>query len=142
MKLHFPWPDVLKALQEIKTANTAAPFYGKGLEPGLLIVGDHGVYLMPNTTDGIHHKTGEKIIVYARECDPRSMPFDDWWDAKNKSWGGHDGCELVNSADLRAMIALLALSEIPGRPQTIIGDLVIDFAPMQFELSIQLTHTH
>jgi hypothetical protein len=39
---------------------------------GLWLVGDQGVYLMPNT-DG---KT--RTIAYARECDPTKLEFDEW----------------------------------------------------------------
>ncbi|MBX9865009.1 MAG: DUF3085 domain-containing protein [Hyphomicrobium sp.] len=136
MKLHFPWPEVLKALEEIRTANTTRPFYGKDLGPGLLIVGDHGIYLMPNTTDGIHHQAGEKIIVYARECDPRTMPFDDWWRTKNNTWGGDDGCEFLNNADL------MALSDTPIPSPLMISDLAISFTGQQMEISVEFARKH
>lgn len=130
MTLHFSWPEVMKALEEIKTAKTATPYYNDPVGPGLFIVGDHGIYLMPNTTDGIHHSKGEKIIVYARECDPRTHPFDRWWHAKNSTWGGDDGCEFL------ALDDLIALSETPTPPTMRIAALAVNFANNQMAFSI------
>ena len=104
--------------------------------PGLLIVGDHGVYWMPNTTDGILHQAGEKIIVYARECDPRTLPFDTWWEAKNSTWGGDDGCEFLNNADV------MALSGTPIPSPMVISDFAISFAGQQVEIAIVLARKH
>src|SRR3984885_946579 len=72
MKLHFPWADVSKALDEVRSATGIRPLYGTDTGPGLWLVGDQGVYLMPNTTGT------KRTIVYARECDPTKLDFETW----------------------------------------------------------------
>lgn len=101
---------------------------------GLWLVGDHGVYLMPNTSDGIHHsklgKDDRRLVVYARECNPDQMEFDDWWENKRRSFGGDDGVEFLN---LKEIEELAAHGSVDGhRPDS----LAIAFGPNQFELSV------
>lgn len=69
------------------------------IPPGLWLVGDHGIYLMSNGSPGLllsgagddeHHH-----IVYPRECNPDTMDFDDWYDAKNRIFGHDDGVEFL-----------------------------------------------
>src|SRR5262245_55604034 len=109
MKLHFPWNEIEMALQEVRTAATARPLYGKDTGKGLWLVGDEGVYFMPNTTDGIHHKCRSKsdplLVVYARECDPNKLAFDTWWANKRASFGGDDGVEFLELADIEKFAA-------------------------------------
>lgn len=106
MKLHFPWDDIEKLLTEIITAKTARPLYGEVTGKGLWLVGDQGVYLMANTTDGeINSKPkqdGKHFVVYAEECDPTRMPFEDWWFNKQISFGGDDGVEFFALDDIVA----------------------------------------
>jgi hypothetical protein len=71
--LTFPWPKVLEALSKVRAASEFRPLYGDKTGPGLWLVGDDGVYLMPNTT------SKGRMIVFARECDPTKLPFDTWW---------------------------------------------------------------
>ncbi len=72
MKLHFDWKGVERLLKEIRTATKAKTLYGEETGKGLWLVGDTGVYLMANTTDGIHNiKMGicdNHFVVYADEC--------------------------------------------------------------------------
>jgi hypothetical protein len=109
------------------TATTAKPFHGKNTGKGLWLVGDEGVYFMPNTTDGIHHRTRTKgdtlLVVYARECDPTKLDFDTWWANKRASFGGDDGAEFFQLADVERFAA--------GKPKY----LVAEFTPMQITLS-------
>jgi hypothetical protein len=109
MKLHFPWNEIHEALQEVRTATTARPLYGKDTGKGLWLVGDEGVYFMPNTTDGIHHKPRTKgeplLVVYARECDPTALNFDIWWANKRASFGGDDGVAFFTLADVEKFAA-------------------------------------
>jgi hypothetical protein len=127
MKLHFAWNEIEKALQEVRSATTARSLYGKETGKGLWLVGDQGVYLMPNTTDGIHHKPRAKggpfLVVYARECDPTKLDFDSWWANKRASFGGDDGVEFFSLADIEKFAA--------ARPKY----LVAEFAPTQITLS-------
>jgi|SRR6187399_1414621 len=74
------WPQGVNTLYEEKTG------------PGFWLVGDHGVYLMHNGK----RPEGEKpLVVFAKECNPNTMAFDDWWDAKHDSFGGDDGVEFL-----------------------------------------------
>lgn len=49
MKLHFPWDDIKKAHEEIRTASLARSPYEEETGNGHWLVGDLGVYLMPKT---------------------------------------------------------------------------------------------
>ncbi len=95
MKLHFKWTEVAKALDEVRKATGIRQLYGEDTGPGLWLVGDEGVYLMPNTTDP------KRTIVYARECDPKKLDFDTWWANKRASFGGDDGVEFLPLADIK-----------------------------------------
>lgn len=134
MKLHFPWNEIEKLIEEVDTAKTAKPLYGDDTGKGLWLVGDHGVYLMPNTTDGIHHgklgKDDRLLVVYAKECNPDTMEFDDWWENKRRSFGSDDGVDFL---DLKEIQAMAARGSVGGhRPDS----LAIRFSPGQFELSV------
>jgi hypothetical protein len=102
--LHFPWPEIEKLLEEIKAAATARPLYGDTTGKGFWLVGDDGVYLMANTTDGPHEKArkqGEpKLAVYAIECNPSTCAFDDWWAVKQATFGGDDGIEFIPASGI------------------------------------------
>lgn len=127
MKLTFSWEALQKAFEEIYSAHTARELYGTTTGKGLWLIGDDGVYLMPNTTDGIHHKgSAPRVIVYAEECNPTTMSFDEWWAAKQASFGGDDGVEFIDAAELLQ----LAL-RLPSPP----AFLAITFAPGKYEIS-------
>ncbi len=131
MKLHFPWNEIQKLIEEIDTAIIGQPLYGEETGKGFWLVGDHGVYLMPNTTDGIHHrklgKDDSRLVVYARECNPDTMAFDDWWDNKRASFGGDDGVEFLNVQEI------ISMAEQGGKPP---DSIVINFMPNQFAISV------
>ncbi|MHB8252355.1 MAG: DUF3085 domain-containing protein [Acidiferrobacter sp.] len=65
------------------------------LKPGLMLVKDHGVYLM---TNGLPFKPGT-YVVYADECNPETLSFDEWYNASIAIMGGDDSSETL-SADL------------------------------------------
>jgi hypothetical protein len=74
---------------------------GDPVKPALHLVGDDGIYLMSN---GMPHlprpgKPEQHAIVYANECNPEIMAFDDWWNAKSESFGGDDGVEKIEGHD-------------------------------------------
>lgn len=80
------------------------PTYGQK-EPaprGFWLVGDHGVYLMHNGNAEISKET-PAVLCYATECDPRG-DFDSWWDVKQATWGGDDGCEYLPPETIVAII--------------------------------------
>lgn len=122
MILHFDREHVKRLVEHVKSAKELRPIFGQAfdpkyrrdgrepsldeeitlddidpakLTPALLLVGDQGVYLMTNAkTD--HLPGGERPRpAYAIEADPDRVPFGDWWDAKNVSFGGDDGVELI-----------------------------------------------
>jgi hypothetical protein len=132
MKLHFPWNDLTPIFEEIDTASTARELYGRATDRGLWIVGDRGVYVMPNTTDGIHHKGSDKTIaVYATECDPTKLDFDIWWAVKQQTFGGDDGVDYLHIDELRGM------AQNPPKPGMIPLNLVVEFTPQQMALGVE-----
>jgi hypothetical protein len=64
-----------------------------GPHPGFWIVGDEGVYLMAN---GKAIEAERQPLVYADECNPQTLPFDQWWEYKCASFGGDDGAEFID----------------------------------------------
>lgn len=67
--------------------------------PGILVVGDHGVYILSNgkLADG-----ERSLAVYAEECDPRTN--DDWLDIKCRTYGVDDGGDFIAAQTLEALI--------------------------------------
>lgn len=97
MKLSFPNAELVKLVEDAtaKWPTGHQSLYGEDHGAGFWIVGDHGVYLMHNG----NRPDGENpVVVYARECDPTKMEFDDWWDAKRASFGGDDGVDFIPAA--------------------------------------------
>jgi hypothetical protein len=134
MKLHFSWTQIEKALEEVRTASTARPLYEEETGKGLWLVGDEGVYLMPNTSDGIHHRdlkeNEHRLVVYAEECDPTKLDFDEWWTNKRASFGGDDGVEFFALAEIERLVSPPPKGKQPKY-------LVADISPNQISLSIK-----
>jgi len=122
--LTFPWPKVLKALNEVRTAPEVRTLYGVETGPGLWLVGDEGIYLMPNTT------AKARMIVYARECDPTKLPLDTWWAKKQASFGGGDGVEFIPLYDIEALVAEFHKQQGPPR------FLHVDMTPDNFSTGL------
>ena len=97
--LTFPMPRFLKVVNEVRIAREVRTLYGAVTGPGLWLVGDDGVYLMPNTT------TKPPVVVYARECDPTKLPFETWWATKEATFGSDDGVEFIPLADIEKLLA-------------------------------------
>ncbi|MBB5538814.1 DUF3085 domain-containing protein [Rhizobium giardinii] len=67
---------------------------------GLWLVGDEGVYVMANG----QLATGERpLVTYAEECDPNTNP--DCWHYKRRYFGGDDGVEFIDAAELEKLFA-------------------------------------
>ncbi|WP_409562700.1 DUF3085 domain-containing protein [Hyphomicrobium sp. MC8b] len=131
MDLHFNWTALQRAFEELDTAQTARPLYDRDTGKGLWLVGDHGVYLMPNTVDGCHHASaGGRVVVYADECNPSALDFDTWWTNKRASFGGDDGCEFIDIAPIRALAAN------PPKPRFAVAHLIIALSPADLALSL------
>lgn len=120
MKLHFPWPAVEQALDILRTAGTVRTLYDQDTDKGFWLVGDQGVYLMPNTAS-------TQPVIYARECDPVKLDFDVWWHNKNASFGADDGIEFVPMEAIENLA-----STLPEKPLF----LVIDLAPDNIGLNL------
>lgn len=62
-------------------------------EPGILLVGDRGIYIIGNEKRSMSPaKSG--LIAYASGCDPRKNP--DWSYQKDLIWSGDDGAEFLS----------------------------------------------
>lgn len=91
------------------------------IAPGLILVGDQGVYLMSNGVPGLPVSKRGDNVAYANEVNPITMEFDDWWDAKRASFGGDDGAEFMPADVIRAFLP----------PE---GDLVMEVTPNAISL--------
>lgn len=125
MKLTFD-PIIVKQVRKhaAEAADFLMPFGQTKKEPGLLLVGDQGVYLMSNGLPRLIQPNSfpeGAVVAYANECNPEKMDFDAWWTAKNATFGGDDGVEF------------LPLSSIPES-----GEIEISMTPatlMVFEVA-------
>jgi hypothetical protein len=104
MELTFPYEQLrdLLANAETRWPEGLRERYDEKDDPGFWLVGDQGVYLMHN---GLLIEGQKPPIVFARECNPETMPFDEWWDAKNASFGGDDGVEFIDADVVRKAVA-------------------------------------
>lgn len=68
--------------------------------PGLWLVGDEGVYLMAN---GKLSEGQRPFFVYAEECNPNTNC--DYWHYKRRYFGGDDGAEFLDAAELEQIIS-------------------------------------
>ena len=89
--------------------------------PGLILVGDQGVYLMANVANETVIKAGVPHVAYAAEVNPETLPFDSWWEAKRASFGPDDGTVFLSEE----MVAG-ALSRVPAG-----GAFHLDVTPEQ-----------
>jgi hypothetical protein len=116
MKLRFNRADVQKLIDHSKGAKEHRHLYedmpeiAVQLKPGeLILVGDQGVYLMSGAKDSFPHpdaKEGEtkQFVVYAKEVNPETLPFDEWWANKRLSFGGDDGIEVIPGDFIEGML--------------------------------------
>ena len=96
------WPLEIKTLYDEETG------------PGFWLVGDEGVYLMQN---GKSIGDGRQPLVFAEQCNPEKMDFEDWWENKRASFGGDDGVEFIEADHIRKAVAAKADLEIDLTPQ-------------------------
>lgn len=91
--------------------------------PGLILVGDQGVYLMANLPNEEVKAAGVPHVAYADEVNPELLPFEEWWEAKRASFGPDDGTVFLPEGDLEA------LSRIPEG-----GKLLLELTPEQIAI--------
>lgn len=116
MKLHFNRERVQQLLSHTNQTTAHEAVYGRKEteSPGLLLVGDNGVYLCSNglpslRADGSEGTVSPKnplMVVYARECDPEFVEFEQWWENKRLSFGGDDGIEFLEAEKIQAAMQL------------------------------------
>ena len=89
--------------------------------PGLILVGDEGVYLMANVPSETVLAAGVPHVAYAEEVNPKTLPFDTWWEAKRASFGPDDGTVFLSEELIAG-----ALSKITAG-----GSLLLEVGPEQ-----------
>lgn len=116
--LTFKWQKLAALLKRahLRWKKEVRTLYQQTTGPGFWIVGDSGVYIMHN---GKTTKAPKQKVVFAEECNPETMPFDEWWEAKNRTFGGDDGAEFLEKN--------LIEFHVSERQ-----DLIIEFAPGEF----------
>jgi hypothetical protein len=118
MKLTFNREGVERLLSHAKAAPEHSPTYGQEppIKPGLILVGDQGVYLMSNGLPMLKVDNSESnFVVYADQINPDTMPFDVWWAVKESAFGGDDGADPIDADTIE-----LNLAAMPGLPLTIV----------------------
>lgn len=122
MKLTFDNPPLLARLIDSSVkANKRIPAYSQiadfhdpkqwksraDVPPGLLLVGDHGVYLMTNSKPGVLKKdgSGHSEVIYANGCNPDKDA--DWWDTKGDTFGSSDGVEFIDLPEMTDGVPVL-----------------------------------
>jgi Protein of unknown function (DUF3085) len=114
MQLHFFKQDVRKLLEHTKESEEHVPIYGKvsTLRPGLLIIRDEGIYLMSNGKPGLFQDgafeqatpDNPAFVVYATECNPLTLPFEEWRRVKEQSFGSDDGVDFLGTDFIEAAL--------------------------------------
>lgn len=101
--LKFDAEGVRKLVDHAAAASEHRAAYGQDPRPGLMLVGDQGVYLMSTGLPVLPHPTKKVIgtgepcnfVVYADGINPDLDPFDAWWSRKGATYGGDDGCDVI-----------------------------------------------
>ncbi|MBA4372255.1 MAG: hypothetical protein C0402_05285 [Thermodesulfovibrio sp.] len=115
MKLRFEKNKLLEAIKHCRSGEPK-PLYGKKTGAGLWLVGDEGIYLMSNGS------SPGWPVVYAEECNPKTLDFETWWSVKRRSFGGDDGVEFISAEAVESI--LIACD----------SHLVINLTPRNYQL--------
>lgn len=112
MILHFTQTLVRTLLAHSETAAERRPTISQAGTPGpgLWLVGDEGVYLLSNglprlLREPIGGTPARNLVCYAEEANPETLSRDRADAAKQASFGGDDGVEFLDAADLRTALA-------------------------------------
>ncbi|MFG0359869.1 DUF3085 domain-containing protein [Pseudomonas sp. zbq_11] len=65
----------------------------------LILVKDHGVYLMSEIGESKPDGGGRKRVAYATGCNPNVDDFDTWWNRAHEEFGGDDFAEYFEIDD-------------------------------------------
>lgn len=63
----------------------------------IVLVKDHGVYML--SEKGKVENGRRRIIEWAVECNPDTVPFADWWERAQAEFGGDDFVEYLDRDD-------------------------------------------
>ena len=68
----------------------------------VLLVGDHGVYIMVSNGEDHTEECGTpNFCIYAKGCDPKVDDFDTWWANKENGFGSSDGSDPLDLEGLK-----------------------------------------
>lgn len=106
VKLHFKTSEVKKLVDHVEACKKFRGVYGMetSFKPGLILVGDDGVYLMSNGLPNLTKdktKKNKNFVAYAEESNPEKMEFDDYRHAKEATFGHDDGAEFLDIASFQ-----------------------------------------
>ncbi|MNO91722.1 hypothetical protein D3C76_832740 [compost metagenome] len=65
----------------------------------VILVKEHGVYLMAETGENKPDGGGRKCVAYATGCNPDADDFDSWWNRARDELGGDDFAEYFDIDD-------------------------------------------
>lgn len=83
--------------------------------PGLLLVGDEGVYLLGNNDRGPNEPFH---VAYANEANPKRMGFYEYRQVKEASFGGDDGCMFLDLQTVKSQMLVKAIPFIDLTPES------------------------
>jgi hypothetical protein len=110
MKLYFDKEKVAAVIEAAENGTGhQVPYTGEPWgcpddnSPGIMIVGDQGVYIIGNE-DAEEAPIKSGLIAYAKGCNPRVDS--DWWENKRASFGGDDGAEFLLLEEAKRLLLL------------------------------------
>lgn len=90
--------DILRAeIRAVQSARDFKPVHGRA-GPGIMLVGDHGVYFMGNYVGRTGADGSRAAVAYARGCNPEKDP--DFYENKERIFGADDGVDFFPVADV------------------------------------------
>lgn len=81
--IHFLASDLLPVISEARTRQCR-----------IALVKDHGVYML--SEKGEMENGRRRVIAWAVECNPDTVPFDNWWERARAEFGGDDFVEYLD----------------------------------------------
>ncbi len=110
MKLYFEKAQVATVIAAVENGTGhQVPYTGEPWgcpednSPGIMIVGDQGVYIIGNdNAEEAPIKSG--LIAYAVGCNP--SVDEDWWEMKQMTFGGDDGAEFLELEEAKRLLLL------------------------------------
>lgn len=108
MYCHFNRGGVDRLVAHARGSHKIRTLYGRDRKPGLWIVVDQGIYLFSNGLPGLtpaasdpHWHNPTHFVVYAEECNAKTMPPEEWEMVKATIFGvGGDRIEYMPLADI------------------------------------------